>query len=136
MTDNLTPEQRSNLMAGIKGKDSKPEILLRKLLWKSGYRYRLHDTNLPGKPDIVFPSRKKAIFVNGCFWHMHNCNHFKWPETNIDFWKSKILNNVERDEINQKTLSDLGWDVIIVWECEFKRKDLPTLWKKMDNFLK
>lgn len=124
MTDILTSEQRSNLMASIKGKNTKPELLLRKLLWANGYRYRLHYKKLPGKPDIVFPGRKKAIFVHGCFWHGHKCSRGgKIPKANSEFWSKKLRGNMERDTKNQEALRTLGWDILIVWECDLKDPD-------------
>ncbi len=130
-----SPQQRSYNMSRIKGKNTKPEEILRKLLWKHGYRYRLHYKKLPGKPDIVFPSRKKVIFVNGCFWHKHDCKYFKWPQTNTDFWKEKITGNVTRDNKNYNALSDLGWGFIVVWECELKEKDTQSVMNKLISFL-
>lgn len=115
---------RSYNMSQIKGKDTRPEIVLRKALWAEGYRYRLHYKKLPGKPDIVFPGRKKAIFINGCFWHKHDCQYFKWPKSNVQFWKDKINQNVTRDEKNYNDLVASGWKYLIVWECEIKKKKL------------
>jgi len=117
-----SPEQRSYNMSRIKGKNTKPELLVRKWLWSHSYRYRLHRKDLPGKPDIVFPGRKKVIFVHGCFWHKHNCKYFKWPQTNTDFWKKKINKNVRRDQKNYQALTADGWDYFIIWECELKEK--------------
>lgn len=130
-----TTQQRSFNMSRIKGKDTKPEETLRKLLWKHGYRYRLHYKKLPGKPDIVFPSRKKVIFVNGCFWHKHKCKYFKWPQTNAEFWKEKITGNVNRDKKNYKTLTELGWCYLVIWECELKTKDFEPVLNKLQIFL-
>lgn len=122
-------------MARIKGKDSKPEILIRKKLWNLGYRYRLHYKKLPGKPDIVFPSRKKVIFVNGCFWHKHDCKYFSWPQTNTEFWKKKINRNFKRDSENYKELTKLGWKYFVVWGCELKKNNFAEMMKNVINFL-
>jgi DNA mismatch endonuclease, patch repair protein len=115
-----SPEQRSFNMSQIKGKDTKPELLVRRWLWGHGYRYRLHYKNLPGKPDIVFPGRKKVIFVQGCFWHKHDCQYFKWPKSNAEFWRQKIEGNVCRDQRNFASLIASGWVYLIIWECTFK----------------
>ena len=130
-----SPNQRSYNMARIKGKNTKPEVTIRKLLWSNGYRYRLHCKDLPGKPDIVFPRRRQAIFIHGCFWHMHNCRYFKWPDTNADFWRQKIKGNVERDNRKYASLINKGWCYIIVWECETKEKNLESLWSRIQSFL-
>ncbi len=116
-------EIRSKNMSHIRGKDTKPEILVRKFLFSHGFRYRKNVKSLPGCPDIVLPKYKTAIFVNGCFWHKHNCKYFKWPKTNVDFWVEKIEKNVERDERNYGLLKEMGWNTIVVWECELKRVD-------------
>lgn len=119
--DRHTPEQRRRNMSAVKGKDTKPEVLVRKWLHAAGYRFRLHVKDLPGKPDIVLPKYKTVIFVNGCFWHQHSgCSHAKLPETNKQFWDDKLRKNIHRDERNYKKLRDLGWDVQIIWECEVK----------------
>ncbi len=115
-----SPKQRSYNMSQIKGKNTKPEMMVRKILWKKGYRYRLQYKNLPGKPDIVFPGKKKAIFVNGCFWHRHNCHYFKWPKSNTEFWFNKIESNVIRDNEEQASLLALGWIYLIIWECAIR----------------
>lgn len=131
MADNHTKEQRSYNMSRIRSKNNAPEEKVRKFLFSKGFRYRKNDKNLPGCPDIVLPKYKTVIFVNGCFWHKHNCKRFVWPSSNEDYWKKKILRNVERDEINIKELKDLGWKVLVVWECELKKatidKRLETL---------
>ena len=130
-----SPEKRSYNMSRIKGKDTKPELLLRQWLWQNGYRYRLHKKNLPGKPDIVLPKWQKAIFVHGCFWHRHKCKYFQWPDSNFDFWKKKIEENVKRDEANYTALDGMGWQYLIIWECELRCKDLASLWLKTKKFL-
>lgn len=122
MADVHSPEKRSYNMSRIHGKDTKPEELVRKYLFSKGFRYRKNDARFSGKPDIVLPKYKTVIFVNGCFWHGHKgCRYFVWPQNNSDFWKNKIGGNIERDEKNYKLLSEAGWRVIIVWECELKR---------------
>lgn len=115
-----SPEQRSFNMSRIKGKNTKPEIRVRKWLWKNGYRYRLHATELPGKPDIVFRSRKILIFVHGCFWHRHGCKYSSTPKTNPDFWSAKFELNIRRDEKNLNILLSHEWHVLTLWECEIK----------------
>ena len=120
MADIVDRETRSRMMSGIRGKDTKPEILVRKALHAAGYRFRLHRNDLPGKPDIVLPRYRTVIFVHGCFWHGHMCKHFKWPKTREDFWRAKITRNVERDREAIAALEKLGWTVKVVWECEVK----------------
>ncbi|TYB32763.1 MAG: DNA mismatch endonuclease Vsr [Flexistipes sinusarabici] len=127
---------RSYNMSRIHGENTKPEVNLRKILWHMGYRYRKNDKNLPGRPDIVFPGRKKIIFVHGCFWHKHDCKYFKWPKTNVDFWTNKISENVRRDFKNYIELSKLGWECIVIWECELKNSEQKEkALKKIINFL-
>lgn len=109
-------------MSGIKGKNTKPEILIRKALHKKGYRYRLHDKKLLGKPDIILSKYRAVILVNGCFWHGHDCHLFKWPSTRPDFWKNKIEGNKLRDAKVRGFLSNAGWKVLTVWECALKGK--------------
>lgn len=122
MADVHTPEQRSYNMSRIRGKDTKPEELVRKFLFSKGFRYRKNDARLPGKPDIVLPKYKTVIFVNGCFWHAHEgCRYFVWPKSNEEFWKTKITGNIQRDRLHYRALSELGWKVIIIWECELKK---------------
>jgi DNA mismatch endonuclease (patch repair protein) len=108
-------------MSRITGGNTKPELIVRKILYSSGYRYRLHDKKLPGKPDIVFRGRKKVIFVHGCFWHGHfDCVRAKRPSTNVDFWTNKIDKNIERDNNNLNKLLENGWSVLVVWQCELR----------------
>lgn len=122
MADVHTPETRSFNMSQIKGKNTKPEELVRKYLFAQGFRYRKNVGSLPGRPDIVFPKYRTCIFVNGCFWHKHEgCKYFVWPKNNADFWKKKITGNVERDLRQQNELRSLGWNVIVIWECELKK---------------
>lgn len=115
-----TSPRRSRLMSRIRGVDTKPEVRLRKALHREGFRYRLHDARLPGRPDIVFPGRKAVIFVNGCFWHGHDCSLFHWPKSNAEFWQTKILGNIERDRRNLRLLDELGWRSLTVWECAMR----------------
>jgi DNA mismatch endonuclease (patch repair protein) len=120
MTDVVTPEQRSRMMAGIQGKDTQPEILIRKGLHALGFRFRLHGKHLPGKPDLVLAQYKAVIFINGCFWHSHDCHLFKWPSTRPAFWKTKISQNAQRDLANYQRLHEQGWRVLVIWECALK----------------
>lgn len=121
--DRLTKEQRHRNMAAICGKDTKPEILVRKFLFSRGFRYRLNHPRLPGHPDLVLRKYRTVIFVNGCFWHGHeNCKYFRLPKTNIDFWQKKIERNKERDKKEQCQLAAMGWHCITVWECQLKPK--------------
>lgn len=123
MADVKTPEQRSRNMAAIKGKDTKPEMIVRKYLFSQGLRFRVQVRKLPGTPDIVLPKFKTAIFVNGCFWHGHEgCKYFRLPKSNVEFWKEKIERNIERDRESMQALLDLGWKVIRVWECKLRSK--------------
>lgn len=122
MADVHTPEQRSYNMSRIRSKNTKPEELVRKYLFSEGFRYRKNDTRLPGKPDIVLPKYKTVIFVNGCFWHAHEgCKYFVWPKNNEEFWKNKISGNIRRDADNYTLLEQMGWNVIVVWECQLKK---------------
>lgn len=123
MPDVVDPEKRSQMMSGIKNKHSKPELMIRKQLFIRGFRYRLHVDQLPGKPDLLLPQYKAAIFINGCFWHGHACHLFKWPKTRQDFWKEKILSNKVRDAKNYFTLQEMGWRVLVVHECALKGKE-------------
>ncbi len=124
MADVLTPEQRRRNMAAIKGKNTKPEMVVRRLVHSLGYRYRLHRKDLPGKPDLVFPSRRKIIEVYGCYWHLHDCSYGRVvPKTNAQFWQTKRLSNVTRDTRNSEELAKQGWQVLIIWECEIKNTD-------------
>lgn len=136
MTDIWDSKKRSDVMSKIRSKNTKPEILLRKALFSKGYRYRVNDKNLPGKPDIVFRKYKTAIFVNGCFWHYHKeCKEGRIPSTNTKFWKEKLSKNVERDNLNINKLEALGWVVMVIWECEIE-KQIDITMKKIINNLK
>ncbi|MET4493540.1 very short patch repair endonuclease [Bradyrhizobium sp. LA7.1] len=122
MADVVSPEVRSRMMAGIRGVNTKPELMLRKGLFADGLRYRLHVRSLPGKPDIVFPRFKAVLFTHGCFWHGHDCPLFKMPSSRREFWEAKILRNREVDARSEVGLRDLGWRYGIIWECALKGK--------------
>ena len=122
MADNHSKEVRSKNMSHIRSTNSKPEEIVRKYLFSKGFRYRKNVRTLPGCPDIVLPKYKTIIFVNGCFWHKHDCPRFVWPSSNEDYWRPKILRNVERDQKNAEALKNMGWRIITVWECELKKK--------------
>lgn len=123
MADVLTVSQRKQCMASIKAKNTKPELAIRSLCHKLGYRFRLHRKDLPGKPDLVFPSRKKIIFVHGCFWHQHpRCRFATRPATRAKFWASKLDGNRERDKRQVRELKKFGWTVLVIWECQIKKK--------------
>lgn len=122
MADTMTQEQRSRCMAAIKGKDTKPEMTVRRYLFSRGLRYRVQVRDLPGTPDIVLPKYKTVVFVDGCFWHGHkDCRYYRLPKSNFDFWKSKIERNIARDTSDEEKLRALGWRVIRVWECKIKK---------------
>ena len=120
MADNHSKEARSMNMSHIRSTNSKPEEKVRKYLFSCGLRYRKNDRRLPGRPDLVFPKYKTVVFVNGCFWHHHDCGRFVWPLSNEEYWRRKINRNTERDEQNNRQLTSLGWKVITVWECQLK----------------
>lgn len=120
MPDVVSPRKRSQMMAGIKGKDTKPELFLRKGLHARGFRYRLHDKALPGKPDMVFRRYNAVVLVNGCFWHAHSCHLFKWPSSRKQFWRDKLAANRRRDLANLQVLQNRGLRVLTVWECALK----------------
>jgi DNA mismatch endonuclease (patch repair protein) len=125
---------RSENMRRIRSKDTKPEIKVRSMVHRLGYRFRLHRKDLPGKPDLVFPSRKKVIFVHGCFWHSHDCTSVaRTPKTNTAYWVEKIQRNTERDAQHQSALKALGWNVLVIWECELK--DAEALSSRLTSFL-
>lgn len=132
--DPLTVDQRSELMSRIRSKDTKPEMRVRRLLHGMGYRYRLHAKELPGRPDIVFRPRRKVIFVHGCFWHRHDgCARATTPKTRTSFWEDKFRKNVGRDRKNLLDLAELGWDAIVVWECE--TRDIERLATRLTQFV-
>ena len=138
MADNVTPEKRTKIMRSIISKSTKPELVLRRFLFSKGYRYRKNYNKLPGRPDIVFISRKIAIFVHGCFWHQHkDCEITNKPRSNTTFWKEKFSKNLERDKRNQKDLEDMGWDPKVIWECEIldinrKARDLRPILNRLN----
>ncbi len=128
MSDKLTPEKRSWNMSRIKGKDTKIEVEVRKYLFSKGYRFRKNDKRYPGKPDIVLPKYHVAIFVHGCFWHRHEgCKDATTPKTRTEFWLEKFDKNVKNDQIKQEKLRELGWKVIVIWECEIKKDLVKTM---------
>ena len=136
MADVHTPEQRSYNMSRIRSKNTKPEELVRKYLFSQGFRYRKNDVRLPGKPDIVLPKYKTVIFVNGCFWHAHEgCKYFVWPKSNEEFWKNKITGNIRRDSDNYMKLEQMGWNVIVVWECQLKKPIINETIEQLVNQL-
>lgn len=122
MTDIVSSKVRSKMMSAIRSSNTKPELLIRKALHAKGFRYRLHVKGLPGKPDLVFHKHKAVVFINGCFWHGHNCHLFKWPKTRSEFWESKIKGNKVRDSDNVSTLLEQDWRVAVIWECSIKGK--------------
>jgi DNA mismatch endonuclease (patch repair protein) len=136
MTDTLSRKERSERMALITGKDTGPEMTVRRLIHGLGYRYRLHDRALPGKPDLVFRGRKKAIFVHGCFWHRHPesaCKLARLPKSRLDFWVPKLEKNRLRDERIQKELAEQGWKLLTIWECQLT--DIASVSKRVRSFL-
>lgn len=134
MVDQVSPERRSANMARIRGKDTAPEIRVRRVAHALGFRFRLHRKDLPGKPDLVFPRHRVALFVHGCFWHQHlDCHRANIPKSRGEYWIPKLGRNVERDRRNTALLRDLGWQVITIWECE--TKDLVSLRDKLLSFL-
>lgn len=135
MPDIFAPEKRHEIMQNVKTKNTAPEIKLRSLLHKNGFRFRANRKDLPGKPDIVLPKYRAVIFVHGCFWHGHDCPRGQRPQTNADFWKQKIDRNVIRDKSDVSLLESLGWRVLIVWECEIKKKNEAVLLSRVKEFL-
>lgn len=134
MADNLTHQQRHHIMSSIHATSTKPELMLRKRLWKDGFRYRVNDRRFAGTPDVVLPKYRTAIFVHGCFWHGHkNCKNYVVPKTNTSFWIEKIARNQKRDEDVWRQLEAKGWFVIIVWECELAKKNLESTIGKVEN---
>ena len=131
MPDNHSPEVRSYNMSRIRSKNTKPEETVRKYLFSQGFRYRKNVRALPGCPDVVLPKYSTVIFVNGCFWHKHDCGRFKWPTSNEEYWTTKIIRNVERDTENQKKLQEMGWRVIVIWECELKKQLFPERMERL-----
>ncbi len=134
MTDVLTTDQRRRCMSAIKGKDTKPELVVRSTAHRLGYRFRLHRRDLPGKPDLVFPAREMIVFVHGCFWHQHpHCRYATRPATRKEFWAEKLDGNRQRDRRVQTELRQIGWDVLVIWECQ--TRDPITLAGRLLRFL-
>ncbi|MEM8793409.1 MAG: DNA mismatch endonuclease Vsr [Pseudomonadota bacterium] len=136
MTDTISADRRSANMRRIRAKDTKPELIVRRLVHGLGYRYRLHRKDLPGKPDLVFGSRRKVIFVHGCFWHQHpdpNCVDSRRPKSNSAYWNEKLDRNVTRDAEHLRYLTKLGWEVLVIWDCELRAQD--ALQSKLVAFL-
>ena len=134
MTDKFTPEQRSRIMSRVRGHDTEPEMSVRSLLHKMGYRFRLHVKGLPGQPDIVLPRYKKVIFVHGCFWHGHKgCKRSSRPVSNETFWNRKIDGNIKRDDHSLRTLRSLGWMVMVVWQCQIHNTE--KLHQRLERFI-
>lgn len=132
--DRLTPIQRSAQMARVRSRDTKPEMTVRSLVHRLGYRYRLHRRDLPGAPDLVFPSRRKVIFVHGCFWHQHRCSAGnRRPKTRVNFWTAKLGANKVRDRRVIRKLKTMGWSVLVLWECQLR--DERSLGRRLDDFL-
>lgn len=132
--DILAPEQRSRLMSRIRGKDTRPELRVRQVTYALGFRFRLHRRDLPGSPDLVFASRRKAIFVHGCYWHRHaGCRYAYSPKSNAEFWQAKFAANVARDQIATNALRELGWQVLVIWECETRNAE--ALQSRLADFL-
>ena len=137
MSDNMTREERSKQMALVKNKNTKPEVELKHLFWKLGYHYRYSNwSKLPGKPDLVFVKRKKVDFLHGCFWHRHpGCSNTRLPKSNVEFWEKKLSQNVFHDREVYKQLTQLGWEYLIIWECEMKKSNRTSLEKRIHLFM-
>ena len=134
MTDIFSPAKRRQIMSAVKSKNTKPELLVRSTIHRLGYRYRIHVKGLPGRPDLFFSKRKKAIQVHGCFWHGHaGCRRAKLPTTNVSFWREKISRNVSRDQKNSRMAKELGMEYLVIWECE--TRDLGALRRRLKEFL-
>jgi DNA mismatch endonuclease, patch repair protein len=133
MVDRVTPARRSAIMATVKSKNTGPELAVRRYLHRLGYRYRLHRRDLPGSPDIVFPSRKKAILIHGCYWHGHRCRWGQLPKSKLDYWRPKIDANRKRDRRKLRTLRGLGWKVLVIWQCELR--NFEAVDRKLAKFL-
>jgi len=133
MVDTRTPQQRRRIMQSVGTVDTGPEMIVRRLLHRLGYRYRLHSSKLPGRPDLIFPAKRKAVFVHGCFWHGHGCAKGQLPKSRLDYWGPKIERNRQRDANVLASLAELKWQTLVVWQCE--AKDLKRLKRKLLNFL-
>ena len=135
MTDIFDPEKRSEIMSRIRGRDTRPEMIVRRIAHALGFRFRLHRKDLPGRPDIVFPRHQAVIVVHGCFWHRHpGCKRASSPKTRVRYWQNKFEDNVVRDKRNETALRDLGWKVMVIWECE--TKDHEALATRIESFLR
>lgn len=137
MTDTLSPAARSERMGRVRGQNTGPEMLVRRLTHAMGYRYRIHRKDLPGRPDLVFPRRRKVIFVHGCFWHRHDdscCKLARLPKSRLEFWVPKLEANAARDKRNEVNLRTMGWNILIIWECEIR--DHASLRSKIESFLR
>lgn len=136
MTDTFTQSERSRIMAAVKSKDTGPEMVVRRMVHALGFRYRLHVSSLPGSPDLVFPARKKVVFVHGCFWHRHRCDAGRsMPTTKTAYWKAKFERNRLRDRKNRRRLRRLGWKTLVIWECQTTPRNLPRLKDQVARFL-
>lgn len=137
MSDNMTREERGKQMSLVKNKNTKPEVELKHLFWKLGYHYRYSNwSKLPGKPDLVFVKRKKVVFLHGCFWHRHpGCSNTRLPKSNVEFWERKLSQNVFHDREVYKQLTQLGWEYLIIWECEMKKSNRTSLEKRIHLFM-
>lgn len=131
--DTVPQSRRSEIMASVRSKNTAPEMVVRRLVFALGFRYRLHGKNLPGRPDLVFHSRRKVIFVHGCFWHGHDCARGQRPSSNREFWERKLSRNQERDELTSGRLLDAGWNVLTIWECE--TRNINELKQRLLEFL-
>ena len=136
MADVVDKATRSRMMAGIRGKDTKPELVIRSALHRRGLRFKLHDTSLPGRPDLVFPKFRAVIFVQGCFWHLHACEYFKWPASNKLFWRSKLIANAKRDTRTMEVLIGQGWRVCLVWECALRKGDTFKISERISKWIR
>lgn len=136
--DIVSQEVRSRMMSGIRGKNTKPELVLRRGLFFRGFRYLTHDRRLPGTPDLVFPQYHAVVIINGCFWHGHGCHLFKWPKSNSNFWRAKILGNKKNDRKHQRMLRTAGWRVLTTWECAIKgphRRPMQDFFDKVSTWI-
>lgn len=131
MSDNHTPEIRSYNMSRIRSKDTSPEVKVRHFLFSRGLRYRKNVASLPGKPDIVLKKYHTVVFIQGCFWHMHLCERFRWPKSNEDYWRPKLEGNAKRDLEHKHRLEEMGWSVLTVWECELKKDCIDSTMEKL-----
>ena len=132
----ITEQQRHYIMSRIRGKATKPELLVRSWLWHHGYRYRLNVNSVPGRPDVVLRRYRTAIFVNGCFWHGHEeCGKYSVPKSNTEFWLAKVTRNRERDQRNYKDLHEAGWHVIVIWECQLKKNNIDDTMRGVEHTL-